>query len=249
MKVNVQVNDSLISKICKRVNLSLQVFLFRGRYSIYPQQSYAHHNLSFSQEGEDLILKRIFNNQKNGFYVDIGAHHPQRFSNTYLFYLQGWRGINIDAMPGSMEPFSQLRPEDINIEAAISDSSEELTYYIYNEPALNTFSEKLTIKRESIGDYKITNKKRLKTQKLSEILDEYLEEPRDIDFMSIDVEGLDTKVLFSNNWLKYRPKIILIEELSSSLSEDSEVFIFLTSKGYELFAKTFNTSFYRIATL
>lgn len=243
-----QVSDSLISKIFKRVKLSLQVLLFRERYSIYPQQSYAYHNLSFSQEGEDLILKRIFNNQKNGLYVDIGAHHPQRFSNTYLFYLQGWRGINIDAMPGSMEPFSQLRPEDINIEAAISDSLEELTYYIYNEPALNTFSEELTIKRESSCDYKIINKKQLKTQKLSEILDEHLGESKDIDFMSIDVEGLDKKVLFSNDWTKYRPQIILIEELSSSfssLSKKSEVFLFLSSKGYELFAKTFNTSFYR----
>ena len=54
---------------------------------------------SYSQEGEDILLSRIFRNQKKGFYVDIGAHHPTRFSNTYYFYKLGWRGINIDAIP------------------------------------------------------------------------------------------------------------------------------------------------------
>ena len=58
---------------------------------------------SFSQEGEDLVLARIFEGKKNGFYVDIGAHHPTRFSNTHYFYRRGWSGINIDAMPGSMK--------------------------------------------------------------------------------------------------------------------------------------------------
>ncbi len=65
---------------------------------------------SFSQEGEDMLLRSIFVDKSTGFYVDVGAYHPQRFSNTNHFYLAGWRGINIDAMPGSMEPFHQFRP-------------------------------------------------------------------------------------------------------------------------------------------
>lgn len=244
-------NDSLIRKICQRIRLSLEVFLFRNRYYIYPQQIYACHNLSFSQEGEDLLLKRIFDSQMDGFYIDIGAHHPQRFSNTYLFYLQGWRGINIDAMPGSMKLFSQLRSGDINIEAAISNSSEELTYYIYNEPALNTFSENLVIQRNKLTDYNVIDKKIIQTRKLSEILDKYVKENQQVDFLSIDVEGLDYKVLLSNDWSKYKPKVILIEELSTSffsLSKESKTFSFLMDKGYELFAKTFNTSFYKLVS-
>jgi hypothetical protein len=62
-------------------------------------------NQSYSQEGEDMVLYRTFETVKEGFYVDVGAHHPDRFSNTYKFYKQGWRGINIDAMPGGMDPF------------------------------------------------------------------------------------------------------------------------------------------------
>src|SRR5580658_8816405 len=78
---------------------------------------------SFSQEGEDMILASFFEGKKNGFYVDVGAHHPKRFSNTHHFYIRGWRGINVDATPGSMKLFRRTRPDDINIEAAVSDQS------------------------------------------------------------------------------------------------------------------------------
>ena len=49
---------------------------------------------SYSQEGEDIILRNLFGNRKDGFYVDVGAHHPMRFSNTYFFYKLGWNGCN-----------------------------------------------------------------------------------------------------------------------------------------------------------
>jgi hypothetical protein len=84
---------------------------------------------SYSQEGEDRILLRPFENCKDGFYVDVGAHHPTRYSNTYLFYRMEWSGINIDAAPGSMNLFKKKRPRDINLEVAISDREEELTFY------------------------------------------------------------------------------------------------------------------------
>src|SRR5581483_8094739 len=87
--------------------------------------------LVYSQEGEDLLLARLFDGQKKGFYVDVGAHHPFRFSNTYLLYLNGWRGINIDAMPGSMAAFRKLRPRDINIECMVSQDPRPLRFFQY----------------------------------------------------------------------------------------------------------------------
>ena len=77
-------------------------------------------NLCYSQNGEDLILNRFLENKEKGFFIDVGAHHPIRFSNTYLFYKKGWSGINIDAMPGSMTKFNKIRPKDINIAHRLS---------------------------------------------------------------------------------------------------------------------------------
>ncbi|TVZ25584.1 FkbM family methyltransferase [Gillisia sp. Hel_I_86] len=205
--------------------------------------------LSYSQEGEDLILKRIFEGQKTGFYIDVGAHHPQRFSNTYLFYKMGWRGINIDAMPGSMVKFKELRPGDINVEIAVSDKEEILTFHIFNEPALNTFDTLNADRYQLDTNYKVIAKKELKVFPLVDVLDKYNSEEKQIDFMNIDVEGLDLHVLKSNNWIKYKPLIILIELLEMKSIDEiqkSEIYIFLISKGYVFFAKTVNTCIFKV---
>lgn len=233
----------------KRINRSIEVLIFPSRNCVYSTKVYAYHNLSFSQEGEDMILSKIFGTKNTGFYVDVGAHHPQRFSNTYRFYLRGWRGINIDAMPGSMDLFKELRPEDINLEAAISDSAQELTYYMFDEPALNGFSPEIAANRAGSSRWQLLETRFIKTQTLADILDQYLPLEQKIDFLSIDVEGLDYQVLASNDWQKYRPKVVLVEELKTPLSNlalDSKAANLMQKNGYELLAKTFNTSFYQI---
>ena len=67
--------------------------------------------------------------------------------------------------------------------------------------------------------------------------------------MTIDVEGLDLEVIESNDWEKYRPNFILIEDLKKydlkELATNSEVFKSLESKNYILVAKTFNTLFFK----
>jgi len=172
---------------------------------------------SYSQEGEDMILRRYFETQQKGFFVDIGAHHPKRFSNTYAFYKMGWHGLNVDAMPGSMVAFNKQRKKDINIEAAISNATVEMTYYIFRDPALNSFSKELADYRESLGiGCNIISTATIITKKLEEILDTSLPVNQVIDFMSIDVEGLDLEVLKLNNWDKYDPRIILSEILTAS---------------------------------
>lgn len=203
---------------------------------------------SWSQEGEDLILSRYFENVKtNGFYVDVGAHHPLRFSNTYKFYKQGWHGINIDAMPGSMNLFDRLRSRDINLEKAVSDSKQMMTYYAFNEPALNGFSKELTEHRDGQANNKVIFKKNIETSTLEEILDQYMPKDQHIDFLSVDVEGLDFAVLKSNNWVKYSPDLILIEIFGSTLDEllNNEVTIFLRQFGYTIYAKSVNTVIFK----
>lgn len=205
-------------------------------------------NSSFAQEGEDKVLLRFLERKENGFYVDIGAHHPIRFSNTYLFYLKGWRGINADAMPGSMELFKKYRPNDINLEIPLSNENKTLTYYLFNESALNTFSAEQAAKKDGLrGEYRITGRKNLKTFPLSYVLDNYLPSGQTIDFLSIDVEGLDFEVLSSNNWTKYQPSMILVESLNNSLEDikNDEIYKYLKQLNYSLVAKTFNTLFFK----
>lgn len=202
---------------------------------------------AYSQEGEDLILKRIFENKKNGFYVDIGAHHPKRFSNTYLFYKIGWVGLNVDAMPGSMKAFEKIRPKDINIEMGVGEREGEMEYYLFNEPALNGFSKSLSNQRhENESSFKIIAKKTVEVRKLSSIFEDYLPDNQFVDFLSIDAEGLDFTVLKSNDWRKYRPRFVLIEIIKSSLHDmlQSKIVQFMHNRRYNVYAKTVNTVFF-----
>ncbi|MCK5084575.1 MAG: FkbM family methyltransferase [Candidatus Pacebacteria bacterium] len=201
---------------------------------------------SYSQEGEDMILRRLFETKKNGFYIDVGAHHPKRFSNTYYFYKIGWRGINIDAMPGSMKLFNKIRPRDINLEEAVSDKIEKLTYHIFNEPALSGFSEELITKRDGKNDYHVIDTIDLKAKTLSEILERYILNEQDIDFLNVDAEGFDYRVLAGNDWQKFHPKVILFEELNSVLLDKyiSPSRKLLEINGYIPYAKTVNTVFF-----
>jgi FkbM family methyltransferase len=205
---------------------------------------------SYSQEGEDMILRRIFESQSVGFYVDVGAHHPKRFSNTYFFYKKGWRGINIDAMPDSMKAFDKCRPRDINFEKPISSKKQVLTYYAFNEPALNGFSKQISESRDGVKNYKIEFTKDIETSTLEDVLDAKLPSSQIIDFLSIDVEGLDFDVIKSINIEKYRPRVILVEVLGSSLSDIqlNPIYKFLIAEDYMLYAKAINTVIFKSNT-
>jgi FkbM family methyltransferase len=210
-----------------------------------PLEKLAWRSRAYSQEGEDLILARFFGYQAKGFYVDVGAHHPLRFSNTQIFYDRGWSGINIDAMPGSMASFRTHRPRDVNIEAGVGQERGALKFYVFNEPALNTFDAKVAEQHRG-GPYELKEEVDVQVLPLRDMLAEHVPAGREIDFLTVDVEGRDLQVLQSNEWGRFRPRVILAESLNSRLQgiDSDPVASFLQTVGYEPFAKTVNTLFF-----
>lgn len=202
--------------------------------------------ISYSQEGEDMILRRIFDGRRSGFYVDVGAHHPKRFSNTHHFYRRGWKGINIEPNPDMRPAFMAIRKRDINLQIGVAETRGKLAYYSFDEPALNTFDRSIVEQRLSSTHYKVVSKTDVPVMRLDELLSQYLPPDTSIDFLTIDVEGLDYSVLRSNNWQTFRPRVVLVEDLERSLEDamTSELFVFMKSLGYRLVAKTFNTLFF-----
>lgn len=214
------------------------------KYYLFPRTKFKYLSLSFSQEGEDKILDDFFGYKKQGFYVEVGAHHPQRFSNSYLFYLKGWKGINIDALPGSMNLFNNLRPKDINLEMGVSDVPGELPFFMFQESALNTFDIEVARLRQMDVGNKILREEKVPLQKLSTILDNHLPSGSIIDFLGIDVEGYDLQVLRSNDWNRYRPTVVIVED-NMYKKDRSPIEEFMRSVGYNLFARTNRNSFFK----
>lgn len=189
----------------------------------------------FSQFGEDVILRSYFPKSKTtGFFVDIGAYQPVSLSNTYYFYLKGWRGINIEPNPSGIEAFRKIRPDDTNLQVGIADKPGTLQYHmIPGKPFENTFSDvQLNIRHEQKNQGTSVE---LPVDTLGNILDKHLPKGQEIDFFSIDVEGLNVEVVLSNNWEKYRPKVMVIEKHKPVEADKNEKIIsFMTSVGYKL---------------
>ena len=227
--------------------MSLKKFILK-HFPIHNYRSYT----SYSQDGEDMILKALYENRKyyKGFFVDVGAHHPVRYSNTYHFYKKGWSGINIEPTPTIMSSFKLFRRRDINLNLGVSGKKDTLTFYCFNEPALNTFSEGVAKKVDAAENkYKIIKELQVDVLPLGEILDRHVPHGKKIDFFSIDVEGLDFEVLQSNNWAKYKPQYLLVED-NSALDKiaESPVYEYLSAMGYKPIAKTLRTLIFEDAS-
>lgn len=197
---------------------------------------------SYSQCGEDLIIRYVFNLRglKNPSYIDIGANDPFFLNNTAIFYKSGSRGINIEANPQLATNFKMHRKKDINLNIGISDKDEELDFYIMADNTLSTFS-----KEEC--DYMMKNGKKLSAVKkiqlrtISEIIQKYNNNIFP-DFLTIDVEGLDFKILQSIDFQKSSPKVICVEAAEYSPTgagkRRNDLIDFLVSKNYYEYANT-----------
>ena len=154
-----------------------------------------------------------------------------------MLYKKGWNGINIDAIPGGMKLFNKLRPRDINLEVGIGKKDEIIDFYVFNDPALNTFSKELAEKtNNSKNEFFLKKVVKVKVKRLETVLKNYLSE-NEIDVLNIDVEGLDLDVLESNDWSKYRPKFVLVEILDYVFDDlaKSPVVKFMREKEYIIY--------------
>ncbi len=189
----------------------------------------------FSQFGEDVLIRSYFpKSKRDGVFVDVGAYQPVSLSNTYYFYLKGWRGINVEPNPVGIAAFNKYRPLDINLQVGVSEVPGTLSYHmIPDKPFENTFSQsQADIRHEPGLNEQVVE---LPVDTLANILDKHLPKGKSIDFFSIDVEGINLEVLRSNNWEKYRPKLIVVEKhLSEEEHKNQELLKLMAEKGYKL---------------
>jgi FkbM family methyltransferase len=170
---------------------------------------------SYSFNGVDLIINYLFKGKKNGFYLDVGAQHPVSNNNTYLLFKRGWKGINIDLDKKNIDLFQTVRPGDINLNVALSDSEKEANLYFYHDSSpINTLSEKVS----NFQKTKVQKIKKIKTKELNIVLEE-LNLKNHIDYMNLDVEGYENKVLNGFNISKYKPSVISVEYLDLNMKK------------------------------
>lgn len=207
------------------------------------------HKYSYSQYGEDIIIRELLYTIGviHPFYLDIGANQPRWLSNTYLFYSRGARGICVDADPTLEKPFIKVRPHDTFINAGISSKDDEtLNFYLLSDAAVNTFSREEAEKYVSFGAQKIEKVIPIRCITLSTLIARHVHQP--IDFLNLDVEGMDDIIIRSLDMIVHRPKVICLETMLFDENEvpikQQDIIQYLQSQNYMVYADTFlNTIF------
>jgi FkbM family methyltransferase len=205
---------------------------------MFPPVSY-YRSKSFSQVWEDRLIAQYLNESK-GTYVDIGAGMPIWGSNTYYFYKKKWSGVTVDPIQSNFRMQKIIRPRDKQYQKIISSNKTGITFYQLSPWELSTTDLNLMQERIARGAKLIRTKESFSIS--LELI--YLENPIiRPSLLSIDVEGAEMDVLQSNNWNKYIPDIICIEEINNPL-QNSEIRTYLLDKDFELVAYNGLSSIY-----
>lgn len=204
---------------------------------------------SYSQAGEDALLRFLFNDfgLKRISYLDLGTNSPVFNNNTYWFYLNNSKGVCVEADLDLVKIINKFRPRDKVIHAGVSISDEnEALFYIFDQPALNTFDKNEVDIRLKSGSNKLLKTINVPLLNVNDILNDYFIQTPEL--LSIDIEGLDLDVLKSIDYSKHPIPVICVETCEYSenhIRPKIHLFAeFFNNIGYEIYADTYiNTIF------
>lgn len=225
-------------KQCMEWNVDTRIISIYNKFNFNSYLIYC-----YSQDGEEFYLKSKYGitPDSEGYYVDIGAHHPFRFSNTFWAYSRGWNGINIEPDEIGYNALVKNRARDINLRCGVGEKEGVLNYYRFDESAFNTFSAE-----DFEGKRRPKEVVQVPVYRLETIFEEH--KVSKIDFMNIDVEGMELSVLRSNDWNRWKPRYILIEQKNMNIEDilHSDIYILLKQYGYVCDYKSLRTAIYRL---
>ena len=196
-----------LKNIFLKKKLTYKIYLY---YNLYIRHKAHLKRTQYSQWGEDQFINQFFKDKIDGIYLDIGCFHPVMYSNTCLLHRKGWRGINIDINPTSIDLFNILRPKDTNLCTTINEIKETFEIY-YDDPfsPVNTLDKQFYENLENKNN-KNTKKLFVESKSMQEILN-ISKIDKSIDFINLDVEGMDYKILKNINLNQLKPKLVSIE--------------------------------------
>ena len=199
-------------------------------HNIYIKHKFFIKKKSYAMDNEDTVVLSYFKDKKNGFYVDVGCYHPIHRNNTYVLHKKNWNGINIDTSQFSIELFDYLRPDDLNYNCAISNKNEFIKLFYQKELSQLSTTERDQAEKVFKGNIK---EKEIQAFTLDEILNRDKYKNSKIDFLDIDVEGADLKVLEGLSFDKFKPELVCVEIHAKEVKKHA-IYNFLIDKNYEL---------------
>jgi FkbM family methyltransferase len=168
---------------------------------------------TYAQNGEDVAVLSLFPEHYKGTYIDLGANHPYRISNTYLLYTNGWRGVCVDPMPMFEPKYRRIRPRDIFLNVGVGARAGSFEFFEMSVNELSTFSREIAEELVEKKRAQVVAVHKIQTKTLPEIV-ALLVPDGTFDVLSIDVEGLDAETVRSTDWASVKPRVVICETSS-----------------------------------
>ena len=234
-----------LKKLFFKNKITYKIYLY---YNLYIRHKCFLNRSHYSQWGEDSLISTFFEGKKKGIYLDIGCFHPYMYSNTCLLNKKGWSGINIDINQTSIDLFNIARPKDINLCTTISEEKNDFRVY-YDDPfsPVNTLDKSFyeSLSKTFFKDKAILS---IKSKTIQEVI-EIGKIKHFIDFINIDVEGMDFEVLKQIDINKFKVKLISIEthNVDGSKSKQFDTILnYLQKHGYTVYKRVGPTTLFNL---
>jgi FkbM family methyltransferase len=165
---------------------------------------------------------------KPGYFVEVGANDPERWSQTFHLERVGWTGVLVEPQPHLAEELRQRRKARVFSVACSSPQNAGKTMTLHlagGHTSLNPEHFVFGMRREGTIEVPLAT------------LDQILTEagaPAPLDFLSIDVEGHEIDVLAGFDIRRWRPRLILLEDEVQSLASQR----YMLNKGYKWVRRT-----------
>jgi FkbM family methyltransferase len=164
--------------------------------------------ISYSDNGEDVLVARALGDVPTGCYIDVGAGTPRGSNMTRHFYDQGWRGVNIEPLPELHAELLEDRHEDICLQVVLGARAGRAVLYENRDNwGLSTLEDAHAAVYRS-GAMAVVERD-VEMMTLAGVCEEYVAGP--IDFCKIDVEGHEQAVIEGGDWDRWRPRIVVVE--------------------------------------
>jgi FkbM family methyltransferase len=202
-------------------------------------------------EAEDVLISLLLKAGESAAgrrYIDIGAHHPRRYSTTFLLYRLGWTGLLVEPNPSLARDLRRGRPRDVIEQCAVSNSSGTAIFYVYDNPCYSTLSAEHAARLKNEQGMHARQEIVTSVRPLRELLDAHSDMFRRAELLKVDAEAHDIEVLRSNDWSRFRPRFVMAEMLGevAQTAPRAEVAVFLRERGYQLRSFLYHSAIFEL---